>query len=371
MPNMFGPWRVETLQPGFRQFIERAGVLRTINTDYAPSAEGNVVKIPYSKKRAGGDFTPGVVPANTANYVAESRTFTIDKWKFVEVLTVSNLETTNVSPEIFAAELTTAAQSLAEMVEKDILANLWRGSKGCVNLSAAPSVESWRGLTQPIRDAFKFMRQNSVPSAMRYMGLSPDGEAYVTGIEQAVAADSRGDAGVIVPGNIGMLSGAMVYSTSNMPENTGVSDGTLVNGAVAIGSTTFNFDSGTVRPGVMIQFGNGAERYLVKGVDGNTATLDRATTAAIADNAPVRAPDGVQSHLYYRDSLAFAMRNPRGLVIGGSGALQQELPITDPESGFGFRVVMQSWNGQTRVYIDTGYGYGQLQEDAGVGLSPA
>lgn len=364
------PWRAENLGRPARVFLDSLGPVRTLNMDYRPTRDSESVKIPAIGNRSVTDGSGSNTLHNSATLNPASEVLTIDRWRQVDVMSLTDAEVTNIAPEIVTANITQAVQVLAQDIQKDILGQLYTSAYGAVNVTTsddtyAETSESWR-------EALRFLSDSQVPAMSRYAALPPLAEKALRGVEGLVAADTRGDAGAIRQYALGSVYGVTMYAMPAAPTLTArTGNNKLINksGGHAIGVTTVTVDgNGVYVPGSVIYFGtSNAQRYVMKAgaVAGATSvSLDRGLEKAVADDDALTPVTGKVGYMYHRDALAVAFRNPAAMY----GAQVMQTVVQDPQSGISFRVVGERQHNQTYVYVDSLYGRQRLRKNGAVAI---
>lgn len=355
------------LSQGLVALRENAVMASLVNRDYGEDArqKGSSVDVPIPS--AMGD-AEDVVPSN-ANPQGEDVTprfvsIKLDKWKQKNFY-LTDKDIQEVMQGYQNLQITEAARSLANAVDKDLLAlykKVWGvagvgGQTPFQTVSGVAPYPAYMGLGVA-RDARKVLNRQLAPTGDRYMVLDVDAEANATALADFASADRSADDQVITEGRIGRKLGFDWQMDQNILSHTNTVAGTITTsgGTNLAGAQVMAVTGATAAPaeGDVVYVAGDAQPYVV----GKNATLTswpvspRLRTDLADGSAVTPAEDGVVNLAFHRDAFALAIR-PLSDIDGLGNRIET---FVDDKSGIPLRLEISRQNKQTTFSFDLLYG---------------
>ncbi len=352
------------LAQGLKALRENAVMAQLVNRSFDSDAqrEGSSVDVPIpSAMGDADDVTPSAVNSQGQDVSPKFVPVKLDKWKKKEFY-MTDKDLKEVMGGYFNLQITEAARSIANAIDKDIL-RLYKGVWGIAGVAGQTpfqyedSQALYKGLAAS-RDARKILNKQLAPNADRRIILDVDAEANATALPQFTSAQDAGTDITIKEGMIGRKLGFNWYMNQNVLSHDSQAAGTITTSGAGnvTGATTLTVTGCTTAPaeGDAFKIAGDSQYYVIKA--GSTTGSWLIAPALRANFATATAITVIADHVvnlaFHKDAFALAVRplldvDPLGNRIE---------TFTDDVSGLTMRLEVSRQNKQTLFCFDVLYG---------------
>jgi hypothetical protein len=289
------------------------------------------------------DVAPANIPPSPSDITPRFASITLSNWKKVGYA-LTDLEVDRLQAGTFTSQFDAAIDALA----RAIIRSVWANYTGIYQAAGTAGTTPFASSTAIVSTARLLLNQSGAPMDMRSMVLGFDADANSINLAIFQQYLQAGNTDALQEGTIKRAIGFDWMTDAYTPTFTGgtLSNGTtkaaLVNGAVAVGATTFAIDSatltGTLVVGDIFTVGLSTQQYVV------TTTVTAAANAiasvafqppvvtAFADNAAVTflASHAIAGLALHQSAIAFASKPLDNVMFEGGSQIRQ---YPDPFSG--------------------------------------
>lgn len=352
------------LAQGLKALRENAVMPRLVNTDYGSDARkrGSSVDV-YIPSSLGDadDVTPGPLPVQPADLTPKFVPVVLNRWKKKDFY-MTDRDLGEVADGYYNVQVTEAARSIANAVDKDLLA-LYKSVYGFAGVAGQTPFQEKEGASAvykglgAARDARKVLNRQLAPMENRRIVLDVDAEAGATALPEFVSALNAGTDQTIREGSIGRKLGFDWDLNQNiLSHTTGVAGTLTTSGAGNIaGSETLTVAGATSPPvpGDTFSIAGDEQGYVVKSGTLTSWQISPPLKVAAADGAAITpVADHVVNLAFHRDAFALAVRPLQDIDPLGN----RIETFTDDKSGLTMRLEISRANKETIFSFDILYG---------------
>jgi hypothetical protein len=338
------------------------------NSSAEQAALNQSVTYPIVPAATGGDISAGQLPpddgdANIGNgsLVISKSKYSPIRWNGEEQKSVTGIYT-NVVRDQFAQ----AFRWLANQVEADVAAVALAGASRAVGTAGTTPF----GTNGDLSD-FSLSRQvlddNGAPQSDLHIVVNSNSMANLRG-KQAVLfkVNESGSDQFLRQGIIGQVQGYDIGNSAGLKKHTkGTGAGYLVNGAVAVGGTVINADTGTgtiLAGDVVTDASDSVNKYVVgSALTGGSFSINNpGALVAFADNDALTVGGSFTPNLAFQRMAIHLVTRAPAMPVDPTGKpmdmADDVMTVTDPVTGLSFQVAM--YRLYRRIKYEVGLAWG-------------
>lgn len=343
---------------------ELTGLIGAIRTDFSDKgvAKGGTVSVPISPVQATANVTEAQTFTVGSNRTPTVATLTLNNYKETSwVMTAEDermLENSDTAKDVFKQ---TVAQGLRALV------NAMESSVGTTMRAAASRGTGTAGTTpfgtniNIIADAGQILTDNGAGLMDRSLVINTAAGTKLRQIANLYKVSEAGSSDMLKRGILGSLFGFDMRESAGLPTAVTAGTGTSYTSdttGYAIGTTSIPVitGSGTILAGDVVTFTGDTNKYIVKtglAAPGTLVIQEPGLKAALAASAVAMTIGAAATA-----NLAFC-KNSTVLVarpaLQPSGAIAEQMVITDPQSGLSFLLLRAPGNGLASWYLRVVY----------------
>ena len=334
------------------------GVTRDASTDRV--AANQSVRVHQTRANsAGADITPAMAIPSAADQTIDNTPITITNFrKFPFSWSGEEQYAVDQGPGILNVKQDQIAQALRAAVneiENGLADAAALGSSRATGTAGTTPFASTLGDSAQAR---KILDDNGAPMSERSLVINTSAGAALRTLGQLTKANEAGNTMTLRDGELLNLHGFSVRESAQVNNATaGTGASYILDGALAVGATTIEVDtgSGTILAGDVVTIGS--NKYVVAtALSGGSFTINApGLVAAAADNATVTVnATSARNIAFSKDAILLATRLP---IVPPEGdlAIDSEV-ITDPRSGLSFEIRVYPGYGMNLYEVRVAWG---------------
>ncbi|PNW27724.1 UNVERIFIED_CONTAM: hypothetical protein BEN50_03250 [Euhalothece sp. KZN 001] len=377
MPNLLEAVIPRILSQGLVALRENAIMPRVIRTDFSSEAaqRGQSIDVPIPSDMGDAeDVVPSKIDQDPVDLTPTYRSITLDRWK-KKGWTLSDKEMREIQAGYPNVQITEAAKSLANTLDKDIL-SLYKtiphqvGVPGETPFQDASGTEVYKQLLAA-KEARRILNKNACPEDNRRLVLGVDAEANATVLPALLSADRAGTDDIIREAAIGRKMQFDWLLDQNVLSHTqGLATGTSIttSAAASEGDVILPITGASSAPNV-------GDLITIDGLDGFSFVVQSGSTqsslniypalpADVTSGTTVNTDDtdSVENLAVHRDAFALAIRPLDDVDSLGNSITT----FVDDVTQIPLRLEIKRQNKQTLFEFDILYGFQSIRRECAV-----
>jgi N4-gp56 family major capsid protein len=183
---------------------------------------GDTVRITSISRPTVANYVPGVTSIVPEQLTDSQRTLVVDQSKYFS-FEVDDVDARQAAGSVMAEGMREAAYALSDIADR-FIAGLYTGTQSAnvIGTSGAPvTINSGALAYTNIINLNTKLDEANVPSAGRWVVISPAYHAYLLQDSRFTDASASGQASAAITGMVGIVAGMNVIKTNNTPNPTG------------------------------------------------------------------------------------------------------------------------------------------------------
>jgi len=314
----------------------------TVNGGSEQAAVGQKVKSHFTRESTVNDITPAMTIPEGDNQTVDNKELTMTKQRGVQIpWTGEEIGFVNGGAgfeTIYGDQIAQAMRKIANEAEADFCGEIYKNASRSVGVAGTTPFGSNFNVIAEVR---QILVDNGMPmDGQASLILNTAAGTKLRNLAQLQKANEAGNDVLLRQGELLNLQGLMLKESAGVQLHTkGTGVDYLLNGAVAVGDTSIDIDTGTgtILAGDIVTIGNHA--YVVgTALAGGTIIInDPGAREAVADGATVTvSATRTANFAFHKSAAEIAFRAPLN-PPGGDAAVDQML-VQDPFSGLVFQV---------------------------------
>lgn len=336
----------------------------TINGDATTrAAKGDIIRAAFTRTPSvNSTFAPSMTIPEGTDQTVDNKTMTLDNYVSVQIPwtgeDIKHVNNGSGFETIYGDQIKQAFRAIANNIESNLAIAAYRGaSRATGSAGTTPFASNFNS----VADVRQILVDNGCPTDNQItLVMNTAAGTKLRNLAQLQQVNTSGGSDLLRQGTLLDLQGIMIKESAGVASHTkGTGTGYLLNGALAVGASTVNVDtgSGTLLAGDCVTFAGTSDIYVANtALSGGVFTIGTPGSKVLeADNDAVTIGNSYTANVaFHRSAVELGIRPP-ALPTGGDSAVDM-MTVQDPYSGLVFELAVYKGYMKTMIEVRALYG---------------